>query len=56
MRTRAELTTIARFRENLESLRAELRAVDGSIFQATAALERAAQLAAKGASDVKSAN
>lgn len=55
VRARAELTTIARFRENLESLRAELRAVDGSIFQATAALERAAQLAAKGASDVNDA-
>jgi flagellin-like hook-associated protein FlgL len=51
VRTRAELATIARFRENLESVRTELRAVDGSIFQATAALDRAAQLAAKGASD-----
>lgn len=51
VRTRAELASIARFRENLESVRTELRAVDGSIFQATAALDRAAQLAAKGASD-----
>jgi len=55
VRTRAELATIARFRENLESVRTELRAVDGSIFQATAALDRAAQLAAKGASDTSDA-
>lgn len=51
VRTRAELASIARFRANIESVRTELRAVDGSIFQATAALDRAAQLAAKGASD-----
>ena len=55
VRTRAELATIARFRENLESVRTELRAVDGSIFQATSALDRAAQLAAKGASDTSDA-
>ncbi len=55
VRTRAELATIARFRENLESVQTELRAVDGSIFQATSALDRAAQLAAKGASDTSDA-
>lgn len=56
VRTRAELASIARFRENIESVRTELRAVDGSIFQATAALDRAAQLAAKGASDTSDAS
>lgn len=55
VRTRAELATIKRFRENLEAMRTELRAVDGTIFQATAALDRAAQLAAMGASDTSDA-
>lgn len=55
VRTRAELASIARFRESLESVRTELRTVDGSLFQATSALDRAAQLAAKGASDTSDA-
>ena len=55
VRTRAELAAIARFRENLESVRTELRTVDGSIFQATSALDRATQLAAQGANDTNDA-
>jgi flagellin-like hook-associated protein FlgL len=55
VRTRAELAAVARFRENLEAVRTELRAVDGSLFNATAALDRAVQLAAKGASDTSDA-
>ncbi len=55
VRTRSELASIARFRENIESVRTELRAVDGSMFQATSALDRVTQLAAKGASDTADA-
>jgi flagellin-like hook-associated protein FlgL len=56
VRTRAELASITRFRENIESVRTELRSVDGSLFQATASIDRAAQLAAKGASDTSDAS
>ncbi len=51
VRTRSDLAEIARFRSNLEGVSSELRAVDGSLFDAVAALQRAAQIAAQGASD-----
>ena len=55
VRARRQIAGIAQFRSNLASARAELRAVDGALFEATNVLQRAAQLAAQGANGVQTA-
>ncbi len=55
VRTRSELASIDRFRGNLNDISSELKAVDGALNDAVLALQRAAQIAAQGASDTTDA-
>ena len=50
VRTRSELASLAQFRANLESVQAELRAVDGALAHAADAVTRALTLAAQASS------
>ncbi len=49
VRTRTQLAGIKQFNSNLHAVEAELRAVDGALFDAVNALQRGAQLASQGA-------
>ena len=55
VRTRAAIAATAQFRGNLEAVQSELRAVDGTLFDAVNVLQRAAALAAQGASETNDA-
>ena len=53
VRVRSDLASIGKFRSNLESSQAELRAVDGAMFDVERALDRALTLASQAASDTQ---
>lgn len=55
VRTRSELASIGKFERNLGSVQAELRAVDGTLFNAVNVLQRALQLATQGANGTQTA-
>lgn len=55
VRSRNQIAGIAQFKSNLSSVEAELRAVDGALFEAVNALQRGAQVASQGASGTQSA-
>ena len=55
VRTRADLARIGQFRQNLEGVQAELRAVDGALSEAGLLLTRATALATQAASTTQSA-
>ncbi|MCB1020776.1 MAG: hypothetical protein KDC27_12665 [Acidobacteria bacterium] len=49
IRTRSNIASTAQFRENLETAQSELRAVDGTLFEAVNALQRGLTLGTEGA-------
>ncbi|MEZ5363023.1 MAG: hypothetical protein R2748_11960 [Bryobacterales bacterium] len=49
IRTRSNIASTARLRENLETAQSELRAVDGTLFEAVSALQRGLTLGTQGA-------
>ncbi len=51
VQTRTALASTAQFRENLQTVQAELRAVDGVLFEAVNALERGLSISVRGASE-----
>jgi len=53
VRTRSELASIGRFERNLGSIQAELRAVDGTLFDAVTVLQRTLQLATQASNGVQ---
>ena len=55
VRTSTDLKVLEQFRTNLDQVQAELRAVDGSLFQAVTVVTRALSLATQGASDTQDA-
>jgi|GEM_PF-2068278 len=55
VRARTQLAGIAQFSANLSAVKAELRAVDGALFDAVNSLQRGAQLASQGASSTNTA-
>ena len=55
VRTRAVMASTAQFLDNLQTVQAELRAVDGTLFEAVNVLQRGLTLATQGASDTQDA-
>ncbi len=55
VRTSTDLKVLDQFRSNLDQVQAELRAVDGSLFQAVTVVTRALSLATQAASDTQDA-
>ena len=55
VRTSTDLKVLHQFRTNLDQVQAELRVVDGSLFQAVTVVTRALSLATQAASDTQDA-
>ena len=55
VRARSDLNRIGRLADNLQATRAELRSVDGALFQAHTAITRALELATQGATSTQTA-
>lgn len=56
VRTRAAIAATGQFRNNLETVQSELRAVDGTLNDAVGALQRALTLGAQAATDIQDAH